>query len=89
MKEVIVKTAEEFQFGKFRVSTGVSELDNLVGGIEGSLFYLFYGDSIVLSDLVHSLLVNCVMPVENGGLGLKGIYFNNTNYYEGRKNFQA
>lgn len=84
MKEVILKTAEEFQHGKFRVSTGVSELDNIIGGIEGSLFYLFYGDSIVLSNLVHNLIVNCVMPTEKGGLGLKGVYFNNTNYYEGK-----
>jgi RecA/RadA recombinase len=82
-----IKTAfeglEEEQ-SRLKMTTGNSDLDSLVGGIEEGLFYLFYGEQEVLDTLIHKLIVNCIQPNDKGGFQAKGIYFNNTNYYTGK-----
>ncbi len=85
--EPIIQTAlEDFneQRKRLRMTTGSGDLDSLVGGIETGSFYLFYGDPEILDLITHRLLVNCVMPVERGGLDAKAVYFNNTDYYVGK-----
>lgn len=67
-----------------KMTTGLEDLDNLIGGIEAGNLYLFYGCFEIIDLIVHSLLVNCVMPIENGGLDAKAVYFNNTDYYTGK-----
>jgi RecA/RadA recombinase len=69
---------------KLRLTTGSSDLDSLIGGIEEGLFYLFYGEQEILDALIHRLIVNCVLPKNKGGFEAKGIYFNNTDYYTGK-----
>lgn len=57
-------------------STGIEEIDRLVGGIAPRGFYLFYGsEKEPLDLLVHSLLVSAV------GLGAKAVYLNFCDYY--------
>lgn len=83
----LFKTAElelEENKRRLRMSTGFRELDALIGGIEEGMFYLFYGEESVLDIIVHMLIVNCVLERKKGGFESKGIYFNNTNYYESR-----
>jgi hypothetical protein len=82
-----VKTALEFfedGVGRPRLTTGHGDLDALISGIEQGAFYLFYGDNDVLGLLAHKLLVNAVLPVEEGGFDGEAVYFNHTNYYTGR-----
>jgi hypothetical protein len=67
--------------GRRALATGLEELDALIGGIEGGVGYLFYGDEDRLNELVHSLLVSAVAPREKGGWGARALYINNTDYY--------
>lgn len=69
---------------RLRLTTGSSDLDSLIGGIEEGLFYLFYGEQEILDALIHRLIVNCVLPKNRGGFEAKSIYFNNTDYYTGK-----
>ena len=83
--EPIIRTAlEEFRVQRLRMTTGYSDLDSLIGGIETGSFYLFYGDPEALDNIAHLLLVNCVMPAERGGFEAKALYFNSTDYYVGK-----
>lgn len=74
----------EFQtrLGNPKLSTGSSDLDTLLGGIEAGRFYLFYGDEEEgLADRVlHILLVNGLKPRSQGGFGGKCVYLNCGNY---------
>jgi len=85
--QIVMKTAAEaLEEGKnkLRLTTGSSDLDSLIGGIEEGLFYLFYGEQEILDAFIHRLIVNCVSPKDRGGFEAKGIYFNNTDYYTGK-----
>ncbi len=44
------------------LSTGSPELDGLLGGIRRDRFYLFYGESRLVEDLLTHLLVNALKP---------------------------
>ncbi len=83
--EIRVKTAAEaLEEAKVRpkLTTGYGDLDGLTGGIEEGRFYLFYGrDTGVLDQLIHRILVNCILPEEKGGLDGKALYLNMCNYY--------
>jgi len=84
---IVMKTAAEAleeERSRLKMTTGDSELDSLIGGVEEGLFYLFYGEQEVLDMLIHRLIVNCVLPRDRGGFQAKGIYFNNTDYYTGK-----
>lgn len=84
---IVMKTAAEAleeEREKLRLTTGSSDLDSLIGGIEEGSFYLFYGEQEILDALIHRLIVNCVLPKDKGGFEAKGIYFNNTDYYTGK-----
>ncbi|NWG08809.1 MAG: hypothetical protein HXX80_00595 [Nitrososphaerales archaeon] len=84
---IVMKTAAEAldeTRNKLRLTTGSSDLDGLIGGVEEGLFYLFYGEREILDALIHRLIVNCVLPKGRGGFEAKGIYFNNTDYYTGK-----
>ncbi len=68
-----------------RLGTGSIDLDDLIDGIQQGQFYLLYGnDEKILDTLVHRILVNCVLPYEKRGFGVKGLYFNVCNYHQGK-----
>ncbi len=83
--EIGVKTAAEAleeARARPKLATGYGGLDGLIGGIEEGKFYVFYGrDAVVLDLLIHRVLVNCVLPEEEGGLDGKALYLNMCNYY--------
>lgn len=83
-----MKTAfETFQknFHRPKLTTGNTKLDALIDGIKRGHFYLFYSDSSDFLDLlIHRLLVNCILPTEQGGLSSKSLYFNVCNYHKGK-----
>jgi hypothetical protein len=57
-----------------KMTTGSSDLDSLIDGIEEGLFYLFYGNNSVILDAI----VNCVLPVkQKHGFESIGVFFNN------------
>lgn len=83
----VIKTALEYfeeGAGRPKLTTGHGDLDSLISGIEPGSFYLFHGDNDILSLLAHKLVVNCVLPVEQGGFDGEAVYFNHTNYYTGK-----
>jgi len=68
-----------------RFGTGNVDLDDLIDGIRQGQFYLLYGnDEKILDTLVHRILVNCFLPYDERGFGVKGIYFNVCNYHQGK-----
>jgi len=76
---------EEFQKRKAmaRLTTGSSELDDLLGGgLEPGLFYLFYGDEESVDYLIHSLLASSFQSEEDEGYGMRVLYLNCGNYRE-------
>jgi hypothetical protein len=83
--EITMQTATEAlreERGKLKLTTGQSDLDSLIGGIKQGDFYLFYSnDQKVLDLLLHRILVNCILPVEQGGFDSKALYFNTCNYH--------
>src|SRR5919205_714831 len=70
-----------------KMTTGSSNLDSLIDGIQEGLFYLFYGNNhVALDALVYTFLVNCVLPIkQKHGFESKAICLNNTDYYDKRK----
>lgn len=70
---------------KLKLTTGSAELDSLIDGIKQGQIYLFYSnDQKALDLLIHRVLVNCVLPIENGGFNSKALYFNICNYHRGK-----
>jgi DNA repair protein RadA len=67
-----------------KMTTGSSNLDSLIDGIEEGSSYLFYGNnSVVLDAMVYRFLVNCVLPIkQNYGFESMGVFVNNVNYYD-------
>jgi DNA repair protein RadA len=67
-----------------KMTTGSSNLDSLIDGIEEGSSYLFYGNnSVVLDSMVYRFLVNCVLPVkQKHGFESMGVFVNNVNYYD-------
>lgn len=86
--EVVFRTAAqalEDERSRLKMTTGDGDLDALIGGIELGMSYLFYGNSQdALDRIIHSILVNSVLPVDEGGFGGKALYFNNCNYHQGK-----
>src|ERR671935_2953759 len=70
-----------------KMTTGSADLDSLIDGIQGGLFYLFYGNNhVALDALVYTFLVNCVLPVkQRHGFESMAVCLNNTDYYDQRK----
>jgi hypothetical protein len=70
-----------------KMTSGSSDLDSLIDGIQEGLFYLFYGNNhVALDALVYTFLVNCVLPIkQKHGFESKAICLNNTDYYDQRK----
>ena len=74
-------------FNEFRsalkMTTGSAELDSLIDSIQEGQFYLFYGThKAILDGLVHGLLVNCVLPLNEHGFESMALYVNNVDYYQ-------
>jgi DNA repair protein RadA len=67
-----------------KMTTGSSNLDSLIDGIEEGSSYLFYGNnSVVLDAMVYRFLVNCVLPVkQKHGFESMGVFVNNVDYYD-------
>jgi hypothetical protein len=66
-----------------KMTTGSAELDSLIDSIQERQFYLFYGkNKMILDGLVHGLLVNCVLPVQEHGFESAAVYINNVDYYQ-------
>lgn len=67
-----------------KMTTGSSNLDSLIDGIEEGSSYLFYGNnSVVLDTMVYRFLVNCILPMKHKhGFESMGIFLNNVNYYD-------
>jgi hypothetical protein len=67
-----------------KMTTGSSNLDSLIDGIEEGCSYLFYGNnSVVLDAMVYRFLVNCVLPIkQKHGFESMGVFLNNVNYYD-------
>ncbi|MHA2313734.1 MAG: hypothetical protein ACXACF_00370 [Candidatus Hermodarchaeia archaeon] len=83
-----MKTAFEIfqkEFHKPKLTTGNTKLDVLIGEVKLGQFYLFYSESSAFLDqLVHRVLVNCLLPIETGGFSSKALYFNVCNYHKGK-----
>jgi hypothetical protein len=71
---VSIVRASEVPGQKNLVTTGIEELDGLVGGLEGGRAYLFYGDGEFVDDLVHRMIVR-------GAVAGSVAYMNNTDYH--------
>jgi DNA repair protein RadA len=67
-----------------KMTTGSSNLDSLIDGIEEGSSYLFYGNnSVVLDAMAYRFLVNCVLPIkQKHGFESMGVFVNNVNYYD-------
>ena len=67
-----------------KMTTGSSDLDSLIDGIQEGMFYLFYGNnSTVLDAMMYRFLVNCVLPIkQKHGFESMGVFLNNVNYYD-------
>ena len=67
-----------------KMTTGSSNLDSLIDGIEEGCSYLFYGNnSVVLDAMVYRFLVNCVLPIkQKHGFESMGVFLSNVNYYD-------
>ena len=67
-----------------KMTTGSSNLDSLIDGIQEGSFYLFYGNnSMILDAMVYRFLVNCVLPIkQKHGFESMGVFLNNVNYYD-------
>jgi hypothetical protein len=48
------------------LSTGCPKLDELLGGVKPGLFYLVYGDSEAIEELLSHILVGTLKPREEG-----------------------
>lgn len=65
----------EEELNKPRLSTGVTSLDELLGGgVRPGVFYLFYGSEDCLEPLLYRILVNSLLPVGMGGFGGRAVY---------------
>jgi DNA repair protein RadA len=67
-----------------KMTTGSSNLDSLIDGIEEGSSYLFYGNNpVVLDAMVYRFIVNCVLPIkQKHGFESMGVFLNNINYYD-------
>ncbi len=86
--KITMQTATEAlraERGRRPLTTGQSDLDALIGGIRQGDFYLVYSnDSAVLDLFLHRVLVNCCLPVAQGGFNAKALYVNTCNYHRGK-----
>lgn len=65
-----------------RLTTGNSDLDSLIDGVQPGQFYVVYADDPdPLNRIAHQLLVHCILPFERGGFDGRALYFNVCNYY--------
>jgi hypothetical protein len=70
-----------------KMTTGSANLDSLIDGIQEGIFYLFYGNYVVLDAMMCRLLINCVLPMkQKHGFESMGVCFNNTDYYYNNNN---
>jgi DNA repair protein RadA len=67
-----------------KMTTGSSNLDSLIDGVEEGSSYLFYGNNpVVLDAMVYKFLINCVLPIkQQHGFESMGVLLNNVNYYD-------
>ena len=67
-----------------KMTTGSSNLDSLIDGMEEGSSYLFYGNnSVILDAMVYRFLINCVLPIkQKHGFESMGVFLNNVNYYD-------
>lgn len=68
-----------------KMSSGCTEIDALIDGLQEGQFYLFYStpdNQIILDSLLNRLLVGCVLPKSGKKHGFEpmGIFFNNIDY---------
>jgi hypothetical protein len=83
--DITMQTATEAlraERSRLTLTTGQHDLDALSGGIRQGDFYLVYSnDSAILDLFLHRVLVNCSLPVEQGGFNAKALYVNISNYH--------
>ncbi len=67
------------QIVRVRMSTGITVIDELLGGgIESGLIHLFYGDKSLYSDILK-IAVHAQIPEDRGGLGSPTIIIDSAN----------
>jgi Rad51 len=76
-----------------KMSSGSSELDSLIDGMEEGLFYLFYSTPehrLILDSLLNRQLVGCILPKSGKKHGFESIaiLFNNIDYSRDRNKHQ-
>jgi Rad51 len=76
-----------------KMSTGSSELDSLIDGMQEGLFYLFYStpeNQLILDSLLNRLLVGCILSKSGKKHGFESIsiLFNNIDYYADKNKHQ-
>jgi hypothetical protein len=48
-----------------KMTSGSTDLDSLIDGIQEGIFYLFYGNSYAILDaMMYRFLINCVLPTK-------------------------
>jgi hypothetical protein len=67
------------------MSTGSSEIDSLIDGIQEGSFYLFYScreNQLILDSLLYRHLIGCILPKSNkkNGFESTAILFNNIDF---------
>jgi hypothetical protein len=86
--DITMQTATEAlreERSRLTLTTGQYDLDALIGGIRQGDFYLVYSNDPAILDLfLHQILVNCSLPVEQGGFNAKALYVNICNSPRGK-----
>jgi RecA/RadA recombinase len=76
-----------------KMSTGSSEIDSLIDGVQESSFYLFYSSSenqLVLDSLLYRQLIGCILPKskKKNGFESAAIFLNNIDFSIDRNKHQ-
>src|SRR5919106_1963985 len=82
------------QFGTIqKMSTGSSEIDSLIDGIQAGLFYLFYSsheNQLLLDSILYRQLIGCILPKsqKKNGLESAALLCNNIDLSYGKNKHQ-
>jgi RecA/RadA recombinase len=74
------------------MSTGSSEIDSLIDGVQEGSFYLFYSsheNQLILDSLLYRQLIGCILPKsKKNGLESAAIFLNNVDFSIDRNKHQ-
>jgi RecA/RadA recombinase len=75
-----------------KMSTGSSEIDSLIDGVQEGSFYLFYSsheNQLILDSLLYRQLIGCILPKsKKNGLESAAIFLNNIDFSTDRNKHQ-